>query len=163
MTLYTWIDSPLGRILLMSDGEKLTGLHFEREKYFPCVGPDWVESPHAAVLARAARQIREYLAGERDRFDLPLAFAGTPFQQRVWQELLRVPCGETATYGDIARRIGAPQSVRAVGAAIGRNPISIVVPCHRVVGSTGALTGYAGGLERKRALLARERAPDLVS
>jgi methylated-DNA-[protein]-cysteine S-methyltransferase len=163
MTLYTWIDSPLGRILLTSDGEQLTGLHFEREKYFPRIGEDWLESSRAAVLARAARQIHEYFAGERDRFDLPLAPAGTPFQQRVWRALLQVPCGETATYGEIARRIGAPQSVRAVGAAIGRNPISIVVPCHRVVGSTGALTGYAGGLERKRALLARERAPDLVS
>ncbi|MCC7483470.1 MAG: methylated-DNA--[protein]-cysteine S-methyltransferase [Burkholderiales bacterium] len=163
MTLYTWIDSPLGRILLTMDGEKLTGLHFEREKYFPRLGEDWLESPHAPLLARAARQVREYFAGERDRFDLPLAPAGTPFQQRVWRALLGIGCGETATYGEIARRIGAPRSVRAVGAAIGRNPISIVVPCHRVVGSTGALTGYAGGLERKRALLAREHAPDLVS
>jgi methylated-DNA-[protein]-cysteine S-methyltransferase len=163
MTLYTWIDSPLGRILITSDDEELTGLHFEREKYFPCIGSDWKESPRAPVLARAARQVHEYFAGERVRFDLPLRPAGTPFQQRVWQELLCVPCGETTTYGDVARRIGSPQSVRAVGAAIGRNPISIIVPCHRVVGSTGALTGYAGGLERKRALLARERAPDLVS
>ena len=163
MTLYTWIDSPLGRILLTSDGEKLTGLHFEREKYFPRIVEDWLESPRALVLARAARQIHEYFAGERDRFDLPLAPAGTPFQQRVWQQLLHIRCGETTTYGEIARRIGSPQSGRAVGAAIGRNPISIVVPCHRVVGSTGALTGYAGGLERKRALLARESAADLVS
>lgn len=163
MTLYTWIDSPLGRILLTADGEKLTGLHFEHDKYFPRLGEDWPESPRAQVLARAARQIREYFAGERDRFDLPLAPEGTPFQRRVWQALLGIGCGETTTYGEIARRIGAPQSVRAVGAAIGRNPISIIVPCHRVVGSTGALTGYAGGLERKRALLARERTPDLVS
>jgi methylated-DNA-[protein]-cysteine S-methyltransferase len=163
MTRYTWIESPLGRILLTSDGEKLTGLHFEREKYFPRIGEDWQESPRAPVLASAARQIHEYFAGERDRFDLPIAPAGTPFQQRVWQELLHIRCGQTTTYGDIARRIGAPQGVRAVGAAIGRNPISIIVPCHRVVGSTGALTGYAGGLERKRALLERERARDLVS
>jgi methylated-DNA-[protein]-cysteine S-methyltransferase len=163
MTQFTWMDSPLGRILLTSDGARLTGLHFERDKYFPRIGADWQESPRAPVLVRAAREIGEYFAGERDRFDLPLAPQGTPFQQRVWEALLGIRCGETTTYGEIARRIGAPRSVRAVGAAVGRNPISIIVPCHRVVGSTGALTGYAGGLERKRALLERERAPDLAS
>jgi methylated-DNA-[protein]-cysteine S-methyltransferase len=163
MTLYTWIDSPLGRILLVSEGEQLTGLHFEHEKYFPRIGDDWLESPGAPVLTLAARQVREYFAGERERFELPFAPAGTPFQQRVWRALLQIPCGATTTYGDIARRIGMPRSMRAVGAAIGRNPISIIVPCHRVVGRSGALTGYAGGLERKRALLERERAPVPVS
>jgi methylated-DNA-[protein]-cysteine S-methyltransferase len=162
MAEYCWIESPLGRMLLMSDGSALTGLHFEREKYFPPLGKDWTEAPAAPVLARAARQVREYFAGARTRFDLPLAPSGTPFQQRVWRELLRIPCGTTVTYGDIARGIGAPNSVRAVGAAIGRNRISIVVPCHRVVGSDGTLTGYAGGLERKRALLAHERPRDLL-
>jgi methylated-DNA-[protein]-cysteine S-methyltransferase len=162
MAEYCWIESPLGRMLLMSDGRGLTGLHFEREKYFPPIGQDWTESPATPVLAQAARQLGEYFAGERDRFDLPLAPSGTAFQQCVWRELLGIPCGTTVTYGDIARGIGAPKSVRAVGAAVGRNPISIVVPCHRVVGSDGALTGYAGGLERKRALLAHERPRDLL-
>ena len=162
MADYCWTESLLGRMLVLADGGHLTGLHFEREKYFPPIAPGWSESPAAPLLARAVGQVREYFAGERDRFDLPLAPAGTPFQQRVWRELLRIPHGTTVTYSDIARRIGAPKSVRAVGAAIGRNPISIIVPCHRVVGSDGTLTGYAGGLDRKRALLAHEKPPDLL-
>ncbi len=105
-----------------------------------------------------ARELDEYFAGRRRAFDLVLAPAGTPFQLAVWEELRRIPFGGTTTYGELARRVGRPTAARAVGAAVGRNPISIIVPCHRVVGSDGALTGFAGGLDRKRALLALERA-----
>jgi methylated-DNA-[protein]-cysteine S-methyltransferase len=108
-------------------------------------------------------QLDEYFAGSRATFDLALAPAGTPFQQRVWAELARIPAGTTVTYGELARRAGRPGAARAVGAAVGRNPVSIVVPCHRVVGSDGALTGYAGGIARKAFLLALEGAPAPVT
>jgi methylated-DNA-[protein]-cysteine S-methyltransferase len=114
-------------------------------------------SAAGSVLEEARRQLIAYFAGELREFTLPLAPRGTPFQRRVWEEVARVPYGTTATYGDIARRLGHPGSGRAVGAAVGRNPTAIVVPCHRVVGAGGRLTGYAGGLERKRFLLAHER------
>ena len=112
------------------------------------------------MLTRAARQLAEYFAGTRRTFDLPLAFTarGTPFQQKVWRALLTIPFGETRSYGEIAAQIGSPRAVRAVGAANGRNPISIVAPCHRVVGANGKLTGFAGGLENKAYLLALEGA-----
>ena len=115
------------------------------------------------MLGRARDEIGEYFDGRRKRFDLPLELVGTPFQCQVWQALLEIPFGQTATYGAIARRCGRPRAVRAVGAAVGRNPVSIIVPCHRVLGSDGSLTGYAGGLPRKRALLSLEGllAPDL--
>ena len=156
MTYWTWIESPLGRILLTSDGVSLTGLHFEGDKYFPRMAADWVESAREPVLARAADEVREYFSGARSAFDLPIRPAGTPFQQRVWRALCNIRHGDTVSYAQVASAIGAPRSTRAVGAAIGRNPISIMVPCHRVVGSNGALTGYAGGLDRKAALLALE-------
>jgi methylated-DNA-[protein]-cysteine S-methyltransferase len=120
-------------------------------------GPDTARATAAATaLDTAAAQLREYFAGERTAFDLPLRPLGNAFEQRVWDELLRIPYGETASYGEIARRIGYPDAARAVGRANARNPIPIVVPCHRVIGSDGSLTGYGGGLERKRALLALE-------
>jgi methylated-DNA-[protein]-cysteine S-methyltransferase len=163
MMHFNWIGSPLGRIMLTSDGANLTGLHFEGEKYFPRIEADWVESPSLPALLRTAGEVHDYFAGKRTAFGVPLKLQGTPFQQRVWQALRGIACGTTVSYGEIARWLGAPRSVRAVGAAIGRNPISIIVPCHRVVGSGGALTGYAGGLDRKQALLELERQPDLVS
>jgi methylated-DNA-[protein]-cysteine S-methyltransferase len=156
MTYWTWTESPLGRILLTSDGTSVTGLHFEGDKHFPRIGEAWAESPREPILARAASEVREYFACVRTNFDLPLAPAGTPFQQRVWRALCGIACGTTVSYAQVANGIGAPRSTRAVGAAIGRNPISIMVPCHRVVGSDGGLTGYAGGLDRKAALLALE-------
>jgi methylated-DNA-[protein]-cysteine S-methyltransferase len=111
------------------------------------------------VLAQAVGQLRAYFAGERTTFDLPLDLqAGTPFQQSVWQALLAIPRGGTTSYAELGRRLGRPQAARAVGAAVGRNPLSVVVPCHRVLGTGGSLTGYAGGLERKTALLALEGA-----
>jgi methylated-DNA-[protein]-cysteine S-methyltransferase len=123
-------------------------------KYGPAPRPNWRRDD--AALEPAARQLAAYFAGERTSFDMPLDLHGTEFQRRVWQALLAIPFGETTSYGEIARRIGAPSAVRAVGGAVGRNPISIVVPCHRVVGSNGSLTGFGGGLDRKRWLLSHE-------
>ncbi|HEX2544208.1 MAG TPA: methylated-DNA--[protein]-cysteine S-methyltransferase [Ramlibacter sp.] len=149
-------ESPLGTMLLAATDRGLAGVWFVGQKH----GPDasgWREDPDHPVLREAVAQLRAYFAGERDRFDLPLDLqAGTAFQQDVWQALLAIPLGATTSYSDIARRLGRPQAMRAVGAAVGRNPVSIVVPCHRVLGSSGSLTGYAGGLERKTALLRLE-------
>ena len=136
---------------------RLTGIYMEQHRHGPGVDPSWDED--AAAFGEVARQLDEYFDGSRTTFDLPLAPAGTPFQRRVWDELTRIPLGTTVTYGELAARAGHPGAARAVGAAVGRNPISIVVPCHRVVGADGTLTGYAGGVGRKAALLALEAAP----
>ena len=153
--------SPLGRILLAASPSGLAGLWFEGQRHFP-PGLDALPLVAAAgqpVLGEAAAQLDAYFAGELSRFDLPLDLGGgTAFQQLVWQALLAIEAGETASYGGIARKIGNPAALRAVGSAIGRNPLSIIVPCHRVIASNGALTGYAGGLARKSALLQLERA-----
>ena len=156
MKRYAYIESPLGRILMVADEHALTGVYFVGQKYEAIPQTDWLADARHPVLERASQQLVEYFAGERTEFDLPLAPSGTPFQRGVWRALELIPSGTTTSYGALARSIGAVDGVRAVGAAVGRNPISIVIPCHRVVGSTGALTGYAGGLERKRALLALE-------
>jgi methylated-DNA-[protein]-cysteine S-methyltransferase len=156
MTPYTYIDSPLGRILLTSDGGALSGLYFVGQKYAAVPAGDWAREPHAAPFAQAQTELAQYFASERKRFDLPLALTGTPFQVRVWQALRAISCGTTMSYTSLALSLGIPRSVRAVAAAVGRNPISVVIPCHRIIGSDGLLTGYAGGLERKRALLELE-------
>jgi methylated-DNA-[protein]-cysteine S-methyltransferase len=158
-TFYTHVNSPLGLILLVSDGKNLTGLNFQTEKRPIQIQPDWQEDdgPFAETIA----QLQAYFAGERQDFDLPLAFRGTAFQQAVWQELQNIPYGQTTSYGELARRIGKPKAVRAVGAANGANPIPLVVPCHRVIGSNGRLTGYGAGLPIKEALLAHEQSHHL--
>jgi len=156
MTYYARINGSLGPMLLLTDGERLTGLHFFGEKYQPEIAEDWIERPRHPLLKRAAREIAEYFTGRRRRFTVPLAGAGTPFQRRVWRALGKIPYGRTVSYGEVAHSIGARAAVRAVGAAIGRNPLAIIVPCHRVIGADGSLTGYAGGLDRKRALLTLE-------
>lgn len=152
------VDSPLGRVLLVAARGRLTGLYFDGQWDEPDLGQapgadERVHAEDAAVLAQAQAQLEEYFQGSRKSFDLPLDLVGTPFQREVWQALLAIPFGATSTYGEVARRCGRPRAVRAVGGAIGRNPVSIVVPCHRVVGSDGSLTGFGGGLPRKRALL----------
>lgn len=152
MNLYTDIDSPLGPILLVSDGAVLTGFYFIGQKYAPDATP-WKRDPKLQLFRDAEAQIAAYTSGRLQTFDLPIRFKGTPFQLRVWQAIAAIPFGATLSYSGLAARIGAPSSMRAVGAATGRNPISLIVPCHRVVGRDGALTGYAGGLDRKRALL----------
>lgn len=148
-TYWTTTDSPVGTLWLTGDGAALTGLYMERPALLDL--PGWVEDD--APFAAAREQLAAYFAGERQEFDLPLSPIGTPFQQQVWAALRAIPYGETRSYREIAEQLGRPTASRAVGAANGRNPISVIVPCHRVVGSSGVLTGYAWGLERKRALL----------
>jgi methylated-DNA-[protein]-cysteine S-methyltransferase len=150
------IETPLGTVRIVARGEAIAGIWFDGQKYDAVPDAAWHESPNDPLLRDAARQLREYFAGRRERFDLALAPQGTAFQKSVWREIAKVPAGRTASYGDLARRIGRPSAARAVGAAVGRNPLSVAVPCHRIVGSDGSLTGYAGGLDRKRALLALE-------
>ncbi len=156
MTIYTLLDSPLGKLALTSDGKHLTGIHFPRRDGRPAIERAWQRGDAAPVLVQARAQLAEYFAGRRTRFDLPLQPEGTPFQQSVWRALSKVPFGRTSTYGALAAAIGRPTAARAVGAAAGANPLAIVVPCHRIIGADGTLTGYAGGLARKTKLLALE-------
>jgi len=148
---------PLGPMTLAAHGTALVGVWFDGQQHQPDWSV-WVSAPQHPVLFEAVSQLQQYFAKERRTFDLPLDLTGgTVFQQEVWGALRDVTTGTTVSYGSISQRIGKPKAVRAVGAAIGRNPLSIVVPCHRVVGANGALTGYAGGLDRKIALLELER------
>lgn len=156
MTYHTTIESPVGPLLLTSDGTNLTGVYMTDPTHGPTRVADWTEDASAEPFPEAKRQLEAYFAGALTEFNLPLAPEGTPFQQRVWSELSRIPYGITVSYGDIAERIGNIKAVRAVGLANGRNPISIVVPCHRVIGANGKLVGYGGGLPRKEWLLAHE-------
>lgn len=154
-TAQALIDTPLGRVRLARTARGLAGLWFEGQRHHPGELP----APHHRddpLLCEAAVQLQRYFAGTLARFELPLDLPGTPFQRAVWQALLRIPAGRTSSYGELAHAIGKPAAARAVGAAVGRNPVSVVVPCHRVLGAGGALTGYAGGIERKRALLVLE-------
>jgi methylated-DNA-[protein]-cysteine S-methyltransferase len=152
------VPSPLGPLVLATDGVALTGAWFDGQRYPPPMDTHWARRPDVPVLRQAAVELAGYFAGRRTRFELALAPYGTPFQRAVWEAIASVPYGETIAYRELAARVGLPACVRAAGAATGRNPLSIVIPCHRIVGADGALTGYAGGLPRKRALLALERA-----
>jgi methylated-DNA-[protein]-cysteine S-methyltransferase len=154
-TFYSYVESPLCRIVVQGDGQFITGLHMPSHRHWSDIGPDWQEADEPFHAIR--QQLNEYFAGQRQEFDLPLKLAGTPFQQRVWQELVRIPFGKTITYAQLAQRVGKPTAFRAVGSANGRNPISIIVPCHRVIGADGTLTGYGGGVDRKQWLLDWER------
>ena len=156
MTNYTIIDSPVGPLTLTTDGSHLTGVYFARHKGAAVVAHDWQRDDASALLHKAGQQLAEYFAGRRTRFDLPLAPRGTEFQCSVWEALLKIPFGRTSTYGALARTVGKPAAARAVGAAVGANPISIVVPCHRIIGKDGSLTGFGGGLDRKTRLLQLE-------
>ena len=158
MTRYARFESPLGPVVAIAEDDGLTHIDFVGAKYERSIAPGWIEDPEAPALAACRAQLAEYFAGKRTGFDLPLAPRGSTFQQRVWDEIARVPYGETITYGELAKRAGAPGQARAAGAATGRNPLGVVVPCHRIVGADGSLTGYAGGLERKRGLLELEGA-----
>ncbi|HEX2128526.1 MAG TPA: methylated-DNA--[protein]-cysteine S-methyltransferase [Solirubrobacterales bacterium] len=155
MTEYTTFASPVGELLLAGSERALSGLWMQDGERPRRVGDGWVRAERPFATARA--QLAEYFAGERREFDLVLDPRGTPFQQGVWRALTEIPYGSTVSYGELAGRLGCPAASRAVGAANGLNPISIVIPCHRVVGTRGELTGYAGGLERKRLLLELER------
>jgi methylated-DNA-[protein]-cysteine S-methyltransferase len=155
MNSFSYFQSPIGRLLLTSDGTALTGLYMEPSRKAQCTD-GWMEDVTVAPLAATVRQLTEYFDGTRREFDLPLRLQGTMFQTRVWRKLTEIPYGRTWSYGQLAKRIDKPSASRAVGLANGRNPISILVPCHRVIGADGSLTGYGGGIERKRWLLAHE-------
>lgn len=151
---HTTLDSPLGQLTLTARGEFLTGIFYEGHWHMP--PPDYFGVPSEItdpVFARAQGELEEYLDGQRAAFDVPFEALGNPFQQKVWERLQHIPFGETVSYGELAAELGDPHLAQAVGSAVGRNPISIIIPCHRVVGRNGQLTGYAGGLLNKRFLL----------
>lgn len=152
---YDYLQTPVGRLLLAMDGQGLRHIDFENGRYPTPVGEDWERG--AGALHEARTQLTAYFDGRLHEFDLPLAPLGTPFQQQVWLELLRIPYATTINYGELARRVGDIKASRAVGSANGRNPLPIVVPCHRVIGADGSLTGFGGGLAAKRYLLDHEQ------
>lgn len=154
----TRFESPIGELLLTASDSALTAVWFQGKGEVTAALPDAGHRPASAVLARACEQLAEYFAGSRTTFAIPLEPAGTPFQRRVWDALRAIPYGTTLSYSELARRLGDVRATRAVGAANGRNPIPIIVPCHRVVGADGSLTGFGGGLDRKRWLLEHEGA-----
>ena len=155
MLAYDTYQSPQGPMLITATPKGLAGVYFKGQKHFP-KRREWRRDIRHPVLRQAKRELAEYFAGKRGRFDVALDPQGTDFQRSVWKQIARVAFGKTITYGELARRAGHPGSSRAAGAATGRNPVSIIVPCHRIMGANGSLTGYAGGLNRKRALLALE-------
>jgi len=163
MKVFCYVESPIGRLMLTTDGTALTGLYMNlyrnKPSKLPGLGDDWIQNATIDPLPAAARQLKEYFAGKRREFDLPLRMEGTEFQQRVWRELTKIPFGETRSYGQLAKRLNNPNGSRAVGLANGRNPIAIIVPCHRVIGADGSLTGFGGGIERKEWLLTHEGQP----
>jgi methylated-DNA-[protein]-cysteine S-methyltransferase len=140
-------------ILLTADEKHLTGVYYADSKHVPPIEDDWQADPGHPVLKEAVKQIEEFLAGKRKDFSIDLVSTGTPFQREVWKQIARIPFGQTISYAELAKRAGNPTAIRAAGAATGANPLSIVVPCHRVVGKNGAITGYAGGTNRKVTLL----------
>lgn len=154
MIEYQDFHGPLGPMLVAECDQRLIGVWFDAQKYYPDTdtGQGWRRA-ETSLLTETVDQLRDYFETGRRPFDLPLAPQGTAFQRAVWSVLQTIPAGETATYGEVAKRLGEPKAVRAVGAAVGRNPLSIIIPCHRVVGANGSLTGYAAGVERKAWLL----------
>jgi methylated-DNA-[protein]-cysteine S-methyltransferase len=152
--IYTTMDSPIGELLLLGDGQALHGLYMQDGRRPVRIASRWRRSP--APFTDVQTQLHEYFAGERTVFDTQLMLNGSQFERTVWRALQDVPYGETVSYGEIARRVDHPEAARAVGLANGRNPIAVIVPCHRVIGADGSLTGYGGGLERKRLLLELE-------
>jgi methylated-DNA-[protein]-cysteine S-methyltransferase len=150
-TVYRTIPSPIGTLLLAGDGDALEILDMQEASRPRKIDPAWTQEPHAFEAVTA--QLREYFAGDRTEFEIPLHMRGNDFQLTVWDELTRIPYGTTTSYGEVARRIGKPDAARAVGLANGQNPVAVIVPCHRVIGANGKLVGYGGGLERKRLLL----------
>ena len=153
---YKFMDSPVGKLKLVASDQGLVAILWENDKPTRVRLSDLVEDPQHPMIQASEQQLQEYFAGQRKSFSVPLDMRGTPFQQNVWKALLAIPFGETRTYGELAKQLGTPSASRAVGAANGRNPVSIIVPCHRVIGSSGKLTGFAGGLETKAHLLGLE-------
>ncbi len=153
---YATFASPLGQIVVSTDGKKVTGFYFTGQKYFKNIPAAWKKDTKHPLLIAAIKQAKEYFKRDRKDFDLPFASEGTSFQKEVWAAVAQTPYGVLTTYKDIAASIGNPKAVRAVGTAIGRNPICVIVPCHRVVGTNGEMSGYAGGIDRKKKLLILE-------
>lgn len=160
MMRFDFMPSPVGELMLVASDSQLAGVYFTPHPDGGIVSGTWLRASGGtaadAILTKARAQLTDYFAGTVTEFDLPLGPQGTPFQTRVWEALRSIPHGRTISYGELARRLGAPKAMRAVGAANGRNPIPIIVPCHRVIGARGDLTGFGGGLERKRWLLEHE-------
>jgi methylated-DNA-[protein]-cysteine S-methyltransferase len=157
MVYFTTYESPIQELKLLSDGRSLIGLYMMSERHSLQQQSDWVEDDSVAPFSETKRQLDEYFAGELTEFDLPIQLHGTEFQQKVWEVLKTISYGVTMSYGELAKLINQPNASRAVGLANGKNPVSIVVPCHRVIGANGKLTGYGGGIERKQWLLSHER------
>ncbi|MCH7312415.1 methylated-DNA--[protein]-cysteine S-methyltransferase [Acinetobacter sp. ANC 4805] len=155
--VYMYMDSPVGALKLVAHDQALVAVMWDNEDHKRVRLAELIEDRQHPMLLRVKKQLEQYFAGQRQQFDLPLDFQGTDFQQQVWQALLTIPYGEKRSYKDIAVQIGNEKAVRAVGAANGRNPISIIAPCHRVIGSSGALVGFAGGLDKKKILLSLEQ------
>jgi methylated-DNA-[protein]-cysteine S-methyltransferase len=153
MVVYTTMASPIGSLLLVGDGQSLQGLHMQEGPRPLFIPASWSQMASAAPFPSVVAQLDAYFSGERTTFDVPLDLAGTPFQLVVWRALRDIPYGTTISYAELARRVDQPSASRAVGLANGRNPVSVIVPCHRVIGANGSLTGYGGGLARKRFLL----------
>lgn len=150
---YMHIPSPLGKILLLSDGTFLTGLYFVGQKHIPEIQSGWVKRSELNIFSQTEQQLQEYFCGTRQVFDIPYRFdGGTPFQQQVWYEIAKIGYAHKESYLGLAKAVGSARAVRAVGGAVGKNPLTLIVPCHRVFGLDGSFTGYAGGLERKKAL-----------
>lgn len=155
--VYMYMDSPVGALKLVAHDQALVAVMWDNEDHKRVRLAELVEDRQHPMLHKVKQQLQEYFAGQRQQFDLPLDFQGTAFQQQVWQALLNIPYGETRSYKEIAVQLGNEKAVRAVGAANGKNPISIIAPCHRVIGSSGALVGFAGGLDKKQILLSLEQ------
>lgn len=158
MICYTFFESPIGKLLLISDRQSLNGLYMKESSFNEKIQSGWQEDDELPVFKKATAQLNGYFNGSLTAFDLPLLMNGTKFQQKVWNELKKIPYGVTISYKELAARIGNPAASRAVGLANGRNPISIIVPCHRVIGANGKLVGYGGGIKRKERLLMFEQA-----
>ena len=155
--VYMYMDSPVGALKLVAHDHALVAVMWDNEDHKRVRLAELIEDHQHPMLLRVKKQLEQYFAGQRQQFDLPLDFQGTDFQQQVWQTLLTIPYGETRSYKEIAVQIGNEKAVRAVGAANGRNPISIIAPCHRVIGSSGALVGFAGGLDKEQILVSLEQ------
>ncbi len=155
-TRYTYTDSPLGKILITCNDDGLSGIWYDQQKYYPQIQESWRQDDSDTLLSTTASALQTYFNTGEAPATPPLSLVGTDFQRSVWHKLLEVSAGVTITYGELANRLGKPSAVRAVAAAVGRNPVSIIVPCHRIIGASGSLTGYAGGLDRKQHLLELE-------
>jgi methylated-DNA-[protein]-cysteine S-methyltransferase len=156
MTSYSIIKTPLGDLMLVANKSELVGLYFADCDHIPKARSNWTHDQRHPVLQLAGKQLKEYFEGKRNSFSLPMNFVGTDFQNRVWAEIALIPFGKTISYSELAKKAGKPKAIRAAGTATGRNPLSIVIPCHRVLAKNSALGGYAGGLKRKQHLLKLE-------